>query len=145
MNFAHIHIIINHLPIAALGFGFLILLVGWYLNDESFARAGYLVLALGGIFAVATFYTGGPAAHVLKDLPNFPKEFVHEHAEAADFAVWFTGLTGLLAAFTLWVSFKKKLTPKKLFIALLLINAFTLTVLARTNYLGGLITHTEVR
>jgi hypothetical protein len=82
----------------------------------------------------------------LKSNPAFTgKNLIHEHEEAAEFAIWFSSLTALVSAAGLYYSVKKGRIPKPLIIAIVILHIHILTVLARTNYLGGQISHPEVR
>ena len=145
MNGAHIHLLLNHFPIIGLFFSFLILSLGVLRPNVGFVRAGLLIAIVSGIFALPTYLTGEPAEDIVKQTPWFSKPLVHEHEEAAEFAIWATEITAAAAAAGLFFSLKRNRIPKLLMIAIVVLNLFTLTVLARTNYLGGKITHVEIR
>ena len=147
MNIAHLHLLLNHFPIATLLFGFFILLFGRVRRDEGVIRVGFGVLVVGGFVAAAAYFTGDPAEDVLKAFApsSFPKSFVSEHAQAAVFGLWSTIITACAAAAGLFLSMKKGAVSNRYLILVFVINFWALTVVARVNYLGGLISHPEIR
>jgi len=145
MNAAHLHLLLNHLPIGTLLFGFGILVVGWIQRSEPVLRVALDILILGGLVAAAAFLTGNPAADVLRKYPSYEEKLVHEHWLAANFGLWSTVITAVAAAGCLYLSMRRGTVPRCCLIILLVINLWALSVIARTNYLGGLIGHPEIR
>ncbi len=145
MNAAHVHLLLNHFPLTTLLFGFIILIIAKLQRNESILRLALGVLFVGGIVGTATYLTGEPAEHLLRELPNFQKELIHEHEEAGDFALISTIVTALVAAGGLYYSIKKNAVPKPYMIFIFVVNFWALTVVGRTNYLGGMIGHSEIR
>lgn len=145
INGAHIHLILNHFPLIGLFFSILIVGIGLYRSNESILRAGLLIAFIAGFLAIPTFLSGEPAEEVIEKMAGFSEHLVEEHEDAALFAVWTMGLTGVLAGLGLFFSLKKGYLPKPLKIAIVAIGLFTMTVVGRTNYLGGQISHPEIR
>lgn len=145
MNDAHIHLLLNHFPFATLLFGFIILLIAKLQRNESILRVALSILVFGGFMGAAAFLTGEPAEHLLKELPNFQKELIHEHEAAGKFGLISTIITAIVAAGGLYVSIKKGQVPKIYLIFIFVVNFWALTVIGRTNYLGGMIGHAEIR
>jgi uncharacterized membrane protein len=145
MNYAHLHLLLNHFPIATLLFGFVILIIGKIRRNESIIRVALSLLVVGGFVGTAAFLTGDQAADVLKSSPTFQEKLVNEHDQAANFGLWATIITACVAAGGLYLSKKKGAVPKGFMIAIFVINFWALTVIARVNYLGGQISHPETR
>lgn len=145
MNGAHIHLLLNHFPLIGLFFSTVILGLGLFRSNKEFVHAGLLITAISGVLTLPTYLTGDPAEDVLKSTPGFSKSLVHEHEEAAEFAAWSIGITAVLAAAALFLSFKKNHIPKALMIAIVVLQLFSLVVLARVSNLGGKISHPEIR
>lgn len=145
MNSAQIHLLVNHMPLATLIFAFFILVWGRVRNDNSILQVGLVLLVVGGAFALAAFLTGEDAEAVVKSLPGFSRDLAHEHELAAKFGLTWTLVTAFPAAFALYRLMKVGSVPRKLLYAVMFFNLFTLTVLARTNHLGGQVSHAELR
>lgn len=145
MSGAHIHLIVNHFPFIGLLFSFLILIIGFVRKNESIVRVGLLIILVSGLMTVPTHFSGEEAEDVIKASPTFFHDLVEEHEDAAGYAIWAIGLTTVAALVGLYLSNKNSRIPKPVLIGILLLNLFSLTVFARTNYLGGLISHPEIR
>lgn len=145
MNGAHLHLMVNHLPIFATAFGLVFLLLGlWRPALAVVRRAGLLFLVVGGLGAGAAYLTGEPAEEVVEDLPGVTNERIHEHEEAAEFALIVCGAAGLVALALLWRRRGREIDNASTMIAAgATVLAFA--VLARAAWLGGEVRHTELR
>jgi uncharacterized membrane protein YoaK (UPF0700 family) len=145
MTYPHIHLLLNHFPIATLLFGFCILVIGRIQHNEGVVRVALGLLIVGGFVGTASFFTGDPAADIIKTNSTFSAPIVHEHELAATFGLWATIITAVVASGGLFLSRKKGAVPKRYLVLIFIINFWALTVIARTNYLGGQISHPEIR
>lgn len=145
MNAAHFHLLVNHFPLIGLFFALPLLIYGSLRSNEHFVRAGLFVALVAGLLAAPTFLTGEPAEEILEKLPGFSEPLVEAHEEAAEFAIWVISITTLAAAVALWASVKKNTNSKMLIRAVIVLNLFSLVVMARTSQLGGKIAHPEIR
>lgn len=145
MNAAHLHLLLNHFPLIGFVFSLLLLLLGLLRSNESYVRAGFLIILISGLFAVPTYLAGEPAEKVIEKLPGFSEELVEAHEEAAELAIWFIGITSLAAGVALWSSIKKKGSSKLILRSVLVLNFVSLVLVGRTSNLGGKISHPEIR
>lgn len=145
MNGAQIHLLLNHFPLSALIFALPILAFGKFKNNNTAIQIGFGLLVAGGLAVIGTYLSGEEAEDVIENLPGFAKNIVEEHEAAAKFGLIWTLVCAALAAFGLFMMNVKNRLPKWLLVAVLVLNLFTLTVLARTNHLGGQVTHSEIR
>lgn len=145
MNGAQIHLLLNHFPLSALLFAFFILAFGKFRKNNTAVQIGLCLLIAGGLAVIGTYLTGEEAEEVIENVPGFAKDIVHEHELAAKFGLIWTLVTAGLAALALFMMKTKNRLPNWLLNSVLILNLFTLTVLARTNHLGGQVTHSEIR
>lgn len=145
MNATHLHLMLNHFALVGFVFSLLLLLIGLTKSNENFLRAGFFIILISGVLTVPTYFSGEPAEDILKASSNFSEDLVEEHEAAAGFAIGFIELTAVVAGLGLWQSISKNLRSKKIVGVVLALNIFTLTVIARTSYLGGQISHPEIR
>ena len=139
------HLLLNHFPIVGLIFSFLVLCFGLIRSKKDFVQVALSLTVLSGALAIPTYLTGEPAEDVIKNLPVFSESIVEEHEKAGLFAVWAMVISAVASATGLFFSIKKNEIPKKLVIVIVVLHVWALSVVARTNYLGGKISHTEVR
>jgi len=145
MDAAHLHLMINHLPI--LGTPLVAGLLIWGMIRQS---RDVLRTALGAAIVVAAlsypvFLTGEPAEEKVEDSAWLQERLVHEHEERAEAGLIAILLTGALGAVVLWQSRGGRGIPTTttgLTLAGLLISSglFGWSALA-----GGLIRHDELR
>lgn len=145
MNSAHYHLLVNHVPLFSLLFGVLALIWALVKKSNDMMLGATALFVLTGLFGWIAHETGEMAAQMLKQLPNFNRELVHTHAQAANFAQAAGFIVAIVAILTMIVKKKKPNLYRPLQIFLLIIGLWAFSVVARTAYLGGPITHTEIR
>ena len=142
MNFVHLHLAINHSPLYATLFAFFVLLVGVIKRNRGVVTTALVLAIVAGVCGGATFFTGDQASDVIGSSPpiaGVDKDLIKEHNLAADFALASTCIAGALAIVTLF--FRRRWME----IVLLVVLAWSFSVVARTALLGGRIHHPEVR
>lgn len=145
MNAAHLHLIVNHLPLVICALCPLILLWGWISKSEDIKKVGLALTLLLALSGAAAYLTGEPAEEMIEDRAGYSHELIHEHELASKFALIFSIVCGVGALGTLVLNKKKHPFAAKLFLLTTFLTLFTGTVLTRTAYLGGLIKHDEIR
>jgi uncharacterized membrane protein len=145
MNGAHLHIIVNHVSLFALIFGAVALAASMLRKSTTLRVFAVALFVTAGLFGWIADETGGNAAHIVMEVDNTVRPFIHEHAQAAEFAEG-SGVIVALLAIAMEIALRKKEKLGKILQWILLIAAIHgCTVFARTAYLGGLIRHTEIR
>ena len=145
MNGAHLHLILNHVPVIGLLFGLAILAVAQLRKNRELARFGMLALVAIAIITIPVYLTGEPAEDVLQDMPGFSSEIVEEHEEAALIAIVLTEIVGLVALAGLVAYRAPRAEPNWYVPTLLVLCLVAVGWLAWTSSLGGRISHEEVR
>lgn len=145
MNGAHVHLLINHIPLFGVSFGLVALV--WSLarhsNDMRWAAIALFVVA--GIFGWIAMETGESAEELVERLPGVTKALIHSHEEAAEFANISATIVAVVALAMAALSRYKPQFVKSTQFILLLIALIASGAMARTAYLGGQIRHTEIR
>jgi uncharacterized membrane protein len=147
MNSAHLHLLVNHLPI--IGFAFaLILLAATFLRngDRGMFLASVLVIVISGVGALAAQLTGEPAEEFVEHLPDVPKNLIETHEGAALIATSFAAVTTVLAILLCFISILQegRVGTRPLSI-LLIASLLTLGTMCYAGSTGGKIRHTEIR
>lgn len=145
MNAAHLHLMVNHLPLFAVLFALVFLAIGlWRPLLPVVRRAGLVLLVVGGLGGGAAYLSGEPAEEIVEEQAQFDHDRVEEHEDAGMFGMISTAIAGLLALGILWRS-RGKMVGGRATILALVVGLWAMAVLARTAWLGGKIQHPELR
>lgn len=145
MDAAHLHLMLNHLPIAGMLFAIPLLLVAWWRNSDSLGRMGMLIVLLSGLITIPTFLTGEPAEEIIEHLPGISEQMIKIHEETAEKALWFIGAASLGALISLIFAYRNKALSLRAIPAVTILAICSMGFLAWTNNLGGQISHPEIR
>ncbi len=145
MNQAHIHLIVNHVPIVGSLFAFVLLGVGLLQKNSSLIRAGLVAVLAAGLLCLPAQLTGEGAAKVVQDLPRVSRALIQNHEAAAEQGFWVLEGAAGLALFSLLLL--KNASPRAQLLSglTLVVTALSFGLLARAGSLGGQIVHTEIR
>ena len=145
MNAAHLHLMVNHIPV--FGSIFAALLIGWGLlrRSEEVLRLGLIVAVLIGIATWGVQLTGDPAEHAISGMPDFQRRLVHPHEEAAQLSTIVIGVSAVLALVTLLLMRRRRGAARVLAIVTLLVALAGFGLVTRAALLGGEIRHPEAR
>lgn len=145
MNAAHIHLVINHIPVIGTIIAFLLMLLALITSNNTLKKtAGFLFV----IFAIATipvYLTGEPAEEVVEGIAGVSEGIIENHERWAGFALAGMGLLGAASLGTFaWLK-KDRVMPAWYAGALLAIALIPIGLIGYTASLGGEIRHTEIR
>jgi uncharacterized membrane protein len=142
---AHLHLIINHLPIIITGLGLLLIAIAAWRRDDYLARVALSFFVLSALSALPTYLSGEAAEHIVEKLPGVTKEIIERHQDIALISASVIGVLGAFALLVLW-RYRRPATVPVGVVRLTLAGALVATgLMAYTGLLGGEIRHTEVR
>ena len=145
INQAHIHLIVNHVPIMGSLFAAVLLGAGILRQNTVLTQAGLVAVLLAGLLCLPAQLTGEGAAAIVQNMPRVSRALIQNHAAAAELGFWVLEGAAALALFSLLLL--KSASPKARLLSLLtlLVAAVSFGLLARAGNLGGQIRHTEIR
>jgi uncharacterized membrane protein len=144
MDWAHIHILINHFPVILVTTGALATILAMLLQRRGVWLYATVSLTLAGITVVPTYFTGEPADHALNDPWYVAKEAIHSHEQAAKIASLLTLLAALVAvvAWRRLVRYPREVRmPGGLRTAIVVTSVAAAAGIGYTSWLGGRIVH----
>ena len=147
MNVAHIHIVINHLPIVGYFFSvFLITMSFYFRSQEGVFISAVLIMVISALGALAAYFSGSPSIKQIATLPGVGHKYINYHYKRARLATLFACLSGITAIACGAIVLKLG-TPIPIYCyALMLISAsITSFAMVFTGNAGGKIRHQEVR
>ena len=144
-NLAHLHIAINHTPVVLVPAVFALVAVAAWRRSVPVLRTGIVVAWVAGLFGLATYFTGDPAADLVmaqeKAQARTLDPIVEKHDDSA---AWALGACVLLAGAGVW-AWRRGGLRREVTVPLLVLSALGTAILARTAELGGRIRHPEAR
>lgn len=143
MDAAHLHLVLNHFPIIGSLVAIAALVWGLFTKNESVKKFGLGALFAMSLLAIPVFATGEPAEERVEEIAGVSHDTIHEHEEAAEFAIILSHITGLASLAALILGAKKPEKFTLAFYVALALSLVTFAAMARTGYLGGQIRHTE--
>ena len=144
MNWAHVHLMLNHVPVLGTVFG--LVLLGWALvrRNEMLQRAALGTFIFTALAAIPVFLTGEPSEEMVEHLAGTAEQAIEAHEEAAVVALIAIEALGALALAALLL-FRKRVMPRPMVGAALVFALVTAGWMAQTANLGGRIRHAELR
>ncbi len=144
MSGAHLHLLVNHLPVIGMVGSTILLAWGLFTRSSDVRRVALVALLLTGLSAPAAFYTGEPAEDSVKHMPGVEMKRIDEHEDAAKWGLAVAVLGGVIALGGL-VATRGKDVPRGLVATAFVVALFGVTVFTRVANLGGEIHHPEIR
>jgi uncharacterized membrane protein len=143
MNAAHIHLMLNHLPVIGLLFATVLLFVGTARNDASLLKAGWVVLIFAALIAVPVLKSGENAEEIVEKINEVDHSVVHEHEEAAEKSIYLLFALALSSGVS-WLLYVRKQWSAIRGYLLALGSLVGFAYMCYVAYTGGLIRHPEI-
>jgi len=147
MNLAHLHLVLNHIPIIGTMIGLGLFIVSILSDIDDLKRASLMVFAGVALLALPTFFSGVGAQGALRKDAAVPASLIERHEGAAILALFFMEVTGAFALVGLWRR-DRLFTGKPWSSNLALILSFSIVtagLMTRVGATGGDIRHPEIR
>lgn len=143
MNWAHLHLLSNHIPVLGTAFGLLLLAWGMLRRNESLQRAALATFFVAALVAIPVFLTGEPAEGTVEHLAGTAEGAIETHEDAAVLSLISVELLGVIAV----LSFIRRRADLSRLVtrSALVLSIVTAGLMARTANLGGKIRHAELR
>ena len=145
MNWAHIHLSLNHLPVVGTFFGVLLLLLALLRKREELKRVSLGVFVFTALLALPVYFAGEPAEEVVEHLSGVAEPLIERHENAALFALLMAGGAGVVALAGLILFRRSEKLPRWIVAATLALSLATSGLMGWTANLGGQSRHTEIR
>lgn len=143
MNPAHIHLMLNHVPLFGAIAVTILFVVALFLRQQGVARGGLVVALLTAAVAIVVYLTGEPAEELVENLPGVSEAVMETHEEIALVATLVISAFAIIALYGLF-AFRHGVSMGFTKI-LVVLSLLPLASMAYTAYLGGQIRHSEIR
>jgi uncharacterized membrane protein len=145
MNPAQLHLALNHLPIGFVLVGVPMLAIALFRSLPSLKTAACTLIVLASLTALPVYFSGEPAEEVVEELASVSEPAIHEHEEAAEWALILIECLGVLVLALCLLEYRSRKVPRSAWIVALFLGLMSTVSLIRTAHLGGLVHHQELR
>ena len=145
MNAAHVHLLLNHLPIIGILVGFIILVSGFVFKSALTRRIGNITLFFAAVFVYPSFNNGEGAEEVVENMPGVSEGLIEKHEELAEQMVNFVTILLPLLLVTFYADWKQKGFLKYVQWTVLAVSFIVIVYGKLVGTTGGEIRHTEIR
>lgn len=146
MNLAHVHLLLNHMPVVGSIIGLLLLLWAFLRGSDELKRASLALFVAAAVVSVPVFLTGEPAEELTENLPGVSEAVIERHEDSAVLSLIAAEVLGAISLFGLILAWRSREKAARWTMALsLAASLVTVGLMAWTANLGGQIRHTEIR
>lgn len=144
MNGAHIHLILNHVPILGSIFALCLLLGGILAGNKSILISSFISIVVIALICIPVYLSGEEAEHVVEPIIGINKIAIESHEEQAEIALWVLLMNGAIALGTMISAIKTNVISKPLIWINLILLILVVSLMARAGWSGGQIRHSEI-
>ncbi len=144
MNAAHLHLILNHIPVLGSLFGLILLLFGIFRRSNLLVNVALITFLISAAVTLPVDWTGEEAEEILEEM-GVDHDIIHEHEEAAELSILLMLVLGGVALTTLLFRAWRHQMGGWLTYLTLVLGMVVFGVMARTANTGGQIRHPEIR
>ena len=141
MNWAHIHLMINHFPVIGVIFGFLLLVAAMAKKSEELKKVSLGIFIIMALIAIPVYLTGEPAEEMVEDLAGVSESIIEQHEEMALISLIAVILLGVTATVGLFFFRHSVTIPGWFVVIILILSIIAGGLIGKTANLGGQIRH----
>jgi uncharacterized membrane protein len=145
MSAAHIHLLLNHIPILGTLFGLIVLLYAFVRDSDEVMKVSLGTFVVTALITIPVYLTGDGAADIVAKLPGVSLDIIERHDSAATFTIIAIELLGAVSLWGLWQLRRATELARWITVAALVLGFLSTGLAMWTGTLGGQVRHTEVR
>lgn len=145
MNAAHVHLLLNHIPILGTIFGLLVLGYGMLRKSDEIQKTSLGVFVITALLTIPVYLAGDGAAEIVGNLPGVSTAIIQQHDKAATITLIAIEILGAVSLFGLLLSWCSRDLRNWMTLGVLILAMISGGLGAWTGSIGGQIRHTEIR
>ena len=146
MTGAHLHLLLNHIPLLGTFFGLILLFIGLTKKSKTLQKAGLATFFVVALVTIPTFLTGESAEHATEHIAGFSHDVAHEHEELGEIGWIFAIVLGVLSGlFWFLLTKNRHIDYKKALWSILIISIASFIIMVLIGAHGGEIRRPELR
>ena len=143
MNAAHLHLIINHIPVIGTFFCFLVLLFGWLGKKPAVQKTALFLFVIVGLIAVPVFVSGNGAEEIVEKFPGVSKQSIEAHQDSATITLIFIEILAVASLLGFALFGRRENLPGGFLLTVVILTIVAFVLTANTSNLGGKIRHPQ--
>lgn len=144
MDWAHIHLAINHLPVWGVFFGLLFSVVALFSKSSDLKKWSLWFVLLISVLTIPVYLTGEPAEELIEHLPGVTEAVIEKHEKSALFGTIVAVALGLVALVGILKRIWNQEKGAKYYRVFIAANVAVALIFAWIANLGGKILHSEI-
>src|SRR4029450_3168078 len=145
LSAAHVHLLLNHIPILGTLFSLLLLLYGVVRKSDEIKKVSFGGFITTSLVTIPAYGSGLAATVLVEGLPDVSKTIIEKHQQAALITLIAIEILGAVALLGLWLSRRSPDTRRWLGCVVLALAVLAGGLGIWTGNLGGQVRHTEAR
>ncbi|MBI2890631.1 MAG: hypothetical protein HYY13_07585 [Nitrospirae bacterium] len=145
MNYAHLHLMVNHVPVIGMLFALALWIASWSAGSRHLRNAALVGFVFCALAAGAANLTGEEAEEAIERLQGVSKNLIEGHEEAAEPAWIATVILGVFSLAGVALYLRKEALPRWLAGPITLGAVVACILMLRAANQGGLIRHPEIQ
>lgn len=145
MDWVHLHLALNHVPVVGTPFLLALLLWGWFRGSAEIVRLSLGWTLLFSAVSIALKFTGDFAVEAAGPRLDTVRGLVHAHEQSADQAATAIFLNGIAAGVALFTGRRGQPVARWALALSAALGLASCVLLARTANLGGKVSHPSLR
>lgn len=142
---AHIHLILNHIPIVGVAFVAVQLLIALIYRNHLMQKVSLVFLVVIALTTAIVYQTGDGTTAAVKNLPGVSAALIDAHSSAAHFGLAVMFVIGCVALGGLLLFMRRDKLPRLFVVAVFVLTLVATGIMIWIGYLGGQIMHSEIR
>lgn len=146
MNPAHLHLVLNHIPIIGTALSVFVLIVGILKKSDEVKKTGMLLMVVTALLTIPVYISGNSAeGKVEGNYEDVDEEYIEVHEDAALYSFIAIDVVGTIAIMLLILYRKPKALPQAFVYLMLVLMLIVNGMMGYTATMGGRIHHPEIR
>lgn len=144
MNFAHVHLVLNHIPVVGVPVALVFLVIGYLKKNLATQQLALQILLTLSAMAIPVYLTGEPAEKVVENFTGITESLIEAHEDAAVVSLVLMILTGVASLVSLRF-LRQEGRTRVIVLGTIAIAIAAVVSIGYTANLGGKVRHSEIR
>jgi hypothetical protein len=145
VSLAHLHLLLNHVPVLGTYFGLVCLALSLMLRSTELQRIALVIFVLVGLLALPVYLTGPHAVEAVRTLPEVSHEHVQTHTTFGLASLLLAIFVGIRSAFAFFSLRRRGRLSVYNMASLMILAALLGILMGWTASIGGKIRRPEIR